>query len=83
VADYHRDTVCRGRQFLKRKHVTLSVLWDECVERNLEGYRYSRFCEVYRSWERKLSVTMRQTHGGRLSFAASIDKKKPRTNGAL
>ena len=29
---------------LKRKHVTLSILWDEYVERNPEGYRYSRFC---------------------------------------
>jgi transposase-like protein len=27
-------------------------------------YRYSRFCELYRSWEGKLSVTMRQTHVG-------------------
>src|SRR5438552_10200004 len=47
---------------LKRKHVTLSILWDEYVERNPDGYRYSRFCELYRSWEAKLSVTMRQTH---------------------
>ena len=49
---------------LKRKHVTLSILWDEYVERNPDGYRYSRFCELYRSWEAKLSVTMRQTHVG-------------------
>ncbi len=49
---------------LKRKHVTLALLWDEYVERNPQGYRYSRFCELYRSWEGKLSVTMRQTHMG-------------------
>jgi len=49
---------------LKRKHVTLSILWDEYIERNPKGYRYSRFCELYRSWEGKLSVTMRQTHMG-------------------
>jgi transposase len=49
---------------LKRKHVTLSILWDEYIERNSEGYRYSRFCELYRIWEGKLSVTMRQTHVG-------------------
>jgi transposase len=49
---------------LKRKHVTLSILWDEYIERNPQGYRYSRFCELYRSWEAKLSVTMRQTHVG-------------------
>jgi transposase len=33
---------------LKRKHVTLSILWDEYIERHPEGYRYSRFCELYR-----------------------------------
>jgi transposase len=49
---------------LKRKHVTLSILWDEYIERNPEGYRYSRFCELYRTWEARLSVTMRQTHVG-------------------
>src|SRR6266568_1563564 len=49
---------------LKRKHVTLSLLWDEYIERNPDGYRYSRFCELYRSWEGKISVTMRQTHLG-------------------
>jgi transposase len=49
---------------LKRKHVTLSLLWHEYIEGNPEGYRYSRFCELYRSWEAKLSVTMRQTHLG-------------------
>src|SRR6516162_2720860 len=49
---------------LKRKHVTLSILWDEYIERHPDGYRYSRFCDLYRSWESKLSVTMRQVHGG-------------------
>jgi transposase len=49
---------------LKRKHVTLSILWDEYIACNPEGYRYSRFCELYRIWEGKLSVTMRQTHLG-------------------
>jgi len=28
---------------LKRKHVTLSILWDEYIERDPEGYRYSRY----------------------------------------
>ena len=49
---------------LKRKHVTLSILWDEYIERDPHGYRYSRFCELYRDWEARLSVTMRQTHVG-------------------
>ncbi|HTJ90076.1 MAG TPA: IS21 family transposase [Acidocella sp.] len=47
---------------LKRKHVTLSILWDEYIAQEPEGYRYSRFCELYRGWAGKLSVTMRQSH---------------------
>jgi transposase len=55
-AEIHRE--------LKRKHVTLTILWDEYIERCPEGYRYSRFCELYRSWASRLSVTMRQAHIG-------------------
>src|ERR1700744_4965796 len=49
---------------LKRKHVTLSILWEEYIAAEPGGYRYSRFCELYRAWEGKLSVTMRQSHAG-------------------
>jgi transposase len=49
---------------LKRKHVTLQILWDEYIEANPDGYRYSRFCDLYRGWEGRLPVTMRQTHLG-------------------
>ena len=49
---------------LKRKHVTLSILWDEYIAQHPDGYRYSRFCDLYRGWEGKLSVTMRQAHTG-------------------
>jgi transposase len=47
---------------LKRKHVTLSILWEEYIAGEPGGYRYSRFCELYRAWEGRLSVTMRQSH---------------------
>ena len=47
---------------LRRKHVTLSILWEEYIARDPGGYRYSRFCELYRAWEGRLSVTMRQSH---------------------
>src|SRR5271168_1441151 len=47
---------------LKRKHVTLVIVWDEYVAENPGGYSYSRFCELYRAFETKLSPTMRQTH---------------------
>ncbi|MGY4601560.1 transposase [Bradyrhizobium sp. GM22.5] len=47
---------------LRRKHVTLSILWEEYIASEPGGYRYSRFCELYRAWEGRLSVTMRQSH---------------------
>jgi transposase len=34
---------------LKRKHVTLSILWDEYIEQHPDGYRYSRYCDLYRA----------------------------------
>jgi transposase len=49
---------------LKRKHVTLSILWDEYIARHPDGYRYARFCELYHGWASRISVTMRQTHAG-------------------
>lgn len=47
---------------LKRKHVTLAVSWEDYIAGEPRGFRYSRFCELYRAWEGKLSVTMRQSH---------------------
>ena len=55
------DWACVHRE-LKRKHVTLLILWDEYIAANPGGYSYSRFCELYRSFDKTLSVTMRQTH---------------------
>jgi transposase len=49
---------------LRRKHVTLSILWEEYTAQHPEGYRYSRYCDLYRSWEGTLSITMRQSHAG-------------------
>lgn len=47
---------------LRRKGVTLQLLWEEHRAACPEGYGYSRFCELYRVWEGLLSPTMRQTH---------------------
>src|ERR1700686_4226884 len=54
---------------LKRKHVTLQILWDEYIERHPDGYRCSRFCELYRGCASRISVTMRQSPiGGEKPF---------------
>ena len=48
---------------LKKKSVTLSLLWEEYKVANPEGhYRLSQFCEHFRRWKKKLDVSLRQTH---------------------
>jgi transposase len=47
---------------LRRKGVTLQLLWEEHRAAHPDGHGYSRFCELYRAWEGRLSPTMRQTH---------------------
>ena len=47
---------------LKRKGVTLMLLWHEYKEQNPEGYQYSQFCYLYRQWFDKLDPVMRQDH---------------------
>ncbi len=47
---------------LKRKGVTLFLLWQEYRERHPQGYQYSWFCERYRAWQGRLDVVMRQDH---------------------
>src|SRR5271165_3237709 len=47
---------------LRRKGVTLQLLWEEHRAAHSNGYGYSRFCDLYRTWEARLSPTMRQTH---------------------
>ena len=49
-------------QEMRKKSVTLDLLWQEYKAEHPDGYRYSWFCEHYRQWAGKLSVIMRQTH---------------------
>ena len=47
---------------LKRKHVTLQLLWYEYKQTHPEGYQYSYFCELYQKWRKGLDISMRQEH---------------------
>ena len=47
---------------LRRKGVTLALLWQEYKETHPEGMQYSRFCQMYRAWAAKLDVVMRFEH---------------------
>jgi len=57
------DLAC-VHQELKRKHVTLQLLWEEYCEKQKcqPNYSYSQFCRLYREWSKKQSPSMRQTH---------------------
>ena len=47
---------------LRRKGVTLQLVWEEYRAAHPDGYGRSWFCELYRAWEGRLSPTMRQPH---------------------
>lgn len=47
---------------LKRKGVTLTLLWQEYRADQPDGYNYSRFCDYYRAWLGSVDPIMRQSH---------------------
>lgn len=47
---------------LKRPGVTMMILWEEYRESHPAGYGYSRFCDLLRGFERRLTPVMRQHH---------------------
>jgi transposase len=47
---------------MKRPGVNLLILWEEYRDAHPHGYGYSRFCDLFREFERRLSPVMRQHH---------------------
>ena len=47
---------------LSKSGVTLQLLWYEYREVYPDGYSYSHYCELYRTWAKTLDVTMRLNH---------------------
>jgi transposase len=47
---------------MKRRGVTLALLWQEYRGEHTKGFAYSWFCESYGGWKKRISPTMRQTH---------------------
>lgn len=50
------------RSEISRKGVTLTLVWQEYKREHVNGYRYSRFVELFRAWEGTHSYTMVQHH---------------------
>lgn len=47
---------------LKRPGVNMTILWEEYRAVHPAGYGYSRFCDLFRGFERRLTPVMRQHH---------------------
>lgn len=49
-------------QELKRKGVTLRLVWEEYKQAHPQGLQYTQFCVHYRRWRETLDLPMRQSH---------------------
>lgn len=47
---------------LRKKGVTLMLLWVEYRQANPDGYQYVQFCNLYRRWKGSQDVVMRQRY---------------------
>ena len=68
-------------QEMRRKGVTLFLLWQEYKEGQPDGFLYSWFCVRYREWLGKLDAVMRQEHlAGEKCFVDYCGHTMPVTN---
>lgn len=66
---------------LKKRSVTLKLLWAEYREEHPAGYSYSQFCDLYRRYVQKLDPPMRQKHkAGEKLFVDYAGDTVPITN---
>ena len=47
---------------MRRKGVTLMLLWQEYKAVHPDGFQYSWFCDTYQTWRQRRDLVMRQTH---------------------
>jgi transposase len=50
------------QELQSNRHLTLQLLWEEYRQNHPEGFGYSRFCELYHGWHRRLDVVLRHEH---------------------
>ncbi|MDQ3003467.1 MAG: IS21 family transposase [Fibrobacterota bacterium] len=62
---------------LRKIGVTLQLLWEEYKKDNADGYGYTQYCERYRVFVRKLTVSMRQSHKAGEKAYVDYSGKKP------
>ena len=49
-------------ELVSHRNLTLMLLWQEYKGNSPDGYQYSQFCELFRQWQKKLDLSMRQEH---------------------
>jgi hypothetical protein len=61
---------------MKRRGVTLALLWQEYRDQHTQGYAYSWFCERYSDWRKR--ITQRNPHpgGGALGGSQPADQRQ-------
>lgn len=47
---------------LRKKGTTREKLWKEYLEKHPDGYRYTKFCMYYSSWQRRVNPVMHMVH---------------------
>ena len=47
---------------MKKKHVTLMLLWEEYKDKHPDGIMYTQFCERYRNFKKTNQLTMHIEH---------------------
>ena len=66
---------------LRRKNMTLMLLWQEELESNPALFNYSRFCDLYSKWNKTNKITMRQSYkAGERGFIDYAGTTVPITN---
>jgi transposase len=76
-ADRPMPDAARLHMELRKTGVTLQLLHLEYLESHLNGYRYTKFCKVYREWLERRRPTMRQTHEVGDKLFVDYSGKKP------
>lgn len=77
------DCAAIHKELKSRKNVTLQLLWEEYKQANPWGYAYSRYCELYREWQKRLDVVLRQEHrAGEKAFVDYAGQTVPVTDPA-
>lgn len=63
---------------LRRKGVTLQLLWEEHKQAHPDAYQRSQFCQAYRDWAKTIDVSVRQIHlAGEKMFVDYAGQKVP------